>query len=549
MAGEKTFVCFAPEDTERTLPVLAALDAWEVTHTENTSTADRRLTPAAQQAIRECTIFVRICTGATLNSSLVNQATDQFRQLLARDRQEHQRDHKKLVNLILDPAYQLQPADLNTLYITTQGKTRALWLEELSVPLGVATLTQRVNRRALLGLGATGALTLLSGATAGELLIQQRHAAQTLPGAPLPNVATVSGQPKWTASLPQDTSNFGENALPVVYDGHDLYTLSNTALMRLSPTTGKQTQVSLSFPISSSSNSQLILAQGYAVILEARKENAFEQTLHIIHVPSGLGAWQIDHVVDYRTATINGGRLYALLLIRDPSGTKQMLHAYSLQDGTPIWQTAIHWVFVSGAGRSQPTIINQRLYIGSSDHHLYCLDAQNGNQIWQFLARGAIYSTPTVANGIVYFGAEDGYIYALDAQSGALRWRYQTGAGVESQPAVSDDVLYVGSNDGHFYAFDASSGKRYWRSYIGANEQTDSLANLDISTQPAIYRSIVCISTETTVYAFDIKDGKRRWPSAVSDTLNSGISSPQIVVANDLIIFGTPAQQVIAVNP
>ena len=543
MAGEKTFVCFAPEDTERTLPVLAALDAWEVTHTENTSTADRRLTPAAQQAIRECTIFVRICTGATLNSSLVNQATDQFRQLLARDRQEHQRDHKKLVNLILDPAYQLQPADLNTLYITTQGKTRALWLEELSVPLGVATLTQRVNRRALLGLGATGALTLLSGATAGELLIQQRHAAQTLPGAPLPNVATVSGQPKWTASVSQSI-NSSLYPVSVVFDGYNLYAHSDTTLTQLSPTTGKQKEIALKFPITSSKRSQFILANGYAII------NTFDQNvgyvIHIIHVPSGVEAWQIENVLDYLTATIDGGRLYVLVAIGEPHMAKQMIHTYSLQDGTPLWQTAFPWKIASGTNPSQMTISDHRLYIGSSDHHLYCFDAQTGKQIWRFLARGEIYSSPTVANGIVYFGAEDGYIYAVDAQSGVLRWRYQTEAGVESQPSINDGVLYVGSNDNYLYALDALSGKHYWRSYIGANEQLDLLSNLDISTKPIVYRSIVCISTYAGVYAFEIKDGTQRWPFTIHD---QDSTSSQAVVVNDLIIFGTPAQQVIAVNP
>jgi len=54
-----------------------------------------------------------------------------------------------------------------------------------------------------------------------------------------------------------------------------------------------------------------------------------------------------------------------------------------------------------------------RIYFGSVDGFLYCLDAENGNLIWKFQTDGAITGTPFLAEDIVYIGSTDGKMYAL----------------------------------------------------------------------------------------------------------------------------------------
>ncbi|HEV7127946.1 MAG TPA: hypothetical protein VGN32_10960, partial [Ktedonobacterales bacterium] len=103
------------------------------------------------------------------------------------------RTRRVLVNLILDPAYINDPRDASRLYITTANKERPLWLEQLAVPLGVATIAQRVSRRAVLGMGAGAVLTLAAGGAAATLLVRQQQA-QALANQPLP-VSRSSGQP------------------------------------------------------------------------------------------------------------------------------------------------------------------------------------------------------------------------------------------------------------------------------------------------------------------------------------------------------------------
>ena len=63
---------------------------------------------------------------------------------------------------------------------------------------------------------------------------------------------------------------------------------------------------------------------------------------------------------------------------------------------------------------------------------------------------------PAVADGKVYIGSTDHKVYCLDAESGALIWNYNIGNpeyGVNSSPAVADGKVYVGSHDHNVYCF------------------------------------------------------------------------------------------------
>jgi hypothetical protein len=61
-------------------------------------------------------------------------------------------------------------------------------------------------------------------------------------------------------------------------------------------------------------------------------------------------------------------------------------------------------------------------------------------------------SSPAVAGGRVYVGSYDSKVYCLNATTGAYVWRYLTG-GLPGNPAVVNGVVYIGSADGKIYAF------------------------------------------------------------------------------------------------
>jgi len=114
--------------------------------------------------------------------------------------------------------------------------------------------------------------------------------------------------------------------------------------------------------------------------------------------------------------------------------------AYDTDTGAERWK-----FYTEGPIRCAPACWNDRLYAGSDDGYLYCLDAQRGHLLWKFrgappdrpdrrhLGNGhlvsfwAVRGGPVVAGGFVYFGAGiwptlGVFLHALDAGTGKAKW-------------------------------------------------------------------------------------------------------------------------------
>ena len=77
-------------------------------------------------------------------------------------------------------------------------------------------------------------------------------------------------------------------------------------------------------------------------------------------------------------------------------------------------------------------VVGQKLYYGSSvDHALRCVDLNTGKQIWSFFTEAAIRLAPTVHDGKVFVGSDDGYVYCINAEEGSLVWKLRPGPSEE----------------------------------------------------------------------------------------------------------------------
>jgi outer membrane protein assembly factor BamB len=76
------------------------------------------------------------------------------------------------------------------------------------------------------------------------------------------------------------------------------------------------------------------------------------------------------------------------------------------------------------------------LYFGSSNtNKLTCLDTESGTEQWKFFADGPIRFAPTVYNSKVYFGSDDGYVYCLNGTDGSLVWKHRASS--------SDELMFA----------------------------------------------------------------------------------------------------------
>lgn len=185
------------------------------------------------------------------------------------------------------------------------------------------------------------------------------------------------------------------------------------------------------------------------------------------------------------------------------------------------------WTYVAGSSvDSSPAIAGGKVYSGSSDYNVYCLDAFTGVKIWQYSTGHPVFSSPAVSENMVYIGSTDSYgengnaVYCLNASTGEKIWEFVEGSsewGAYSSPAVADGKIYVGSGDHKVYCLDAFTGVKLW----------EFLTNGEIPSSPAVADGKVYIgSHDGFVYCLNASTGAELWSHVTSDMI---MSSPAVV--------------------
>ncbi len=218
---------------------------------------------------------------------------------------------------------------------------------------------------------------------------------------------------------------------------------------------------------------------------------------------------------------------------------------------------SVKWKFSTGGYvNSSAAIDGNRIYFGSADSNLYCLDVNSGTVHWKFKTGGAVGSSPAIEKGIVYFGSHDGNFYALDAASGKIKWTFRTQGekrfsgkhlhGQEpadslfvdqwdfwlSSPVIDHHKVYFGSGDGNLYALDAGKGTQVWKF------KTDGI----IHSAPAIaFGNIYFGGWDTYMHAVNAETGQEVWRFQTGiDTVihnQTGITGSALISGN-MLYFG-----------
>jgi outer membrane protein assembly factor BamB len=245
-------------------------------------------------------------------------------------------------------------------------------------------------------------------------------------------------------------------------------------------------------------------------------------TLYAIDQNTGGEKWKVTFTdpISSSPAVANGlvyfltydGAFYALaadtggIKWRFATGGERRFEAKGIHGLTPSYQNIADPMDLF---LSSPAVVNHRVYFGSSDGHIYALDAETGVLVWSFETGDVVHASPAVVNGTVYIGSWDSYLYALDAETGREKWRFKSGedpvihnqVGFQSSAAVFDGTVYVGCRDGHVYAIDANSGKKKW---------DYSTSQSWVNGTPAVRDGIVYMGTSDTrrFQALEAKTGR-----------------------------------------
>lgn len=169
------------------------------------------------------------------------------------------------------------------------------------------------------------------------------------------------------------------------------------------------------------------------------------------------------------------------------------------------------------------------IYVGTDENIFYCLDAENGEEIWTFNTVGTIRSGAVFQDNIVYFGSQDGQTYGINAndgsviwsqsdgndnsnynsflavndlvyfsngfinglrarnaQNGVLTWSFDAGSDVQTSPTYDNGIVYSGQDQGLLQAIDATNGQLLW----------DFEASGDIKSSPAVAEGMVYFGSD-----------------------------------------------------
>lgn len=246
--------------------------------------------------------------------------------------------------------------------------------------------------------------------------------------------------------------------------------------------------------------------------------SSFHQTAYALN-PQGVPQWQFDSE-PLRTTTAPSATSAAGQHVLLVAGNT--LHALNAETGEEAWQ------FTAGEALwAPPASDGEVLYQPGMDHKLYALDLENGSEQWQQEFEGALASTPTLVDGTLYLGSLSSNVYALDAASGRVKWKLGTDNWVWSSPVVSDGTAYFGDLQNSVYAVDAETGEVVWQAEV------DSA----VRAAPALAGGSVFVNTEGGfVYSLDSATGAVNWQVEIDPETGERLLANPILV-DDLVLI------------
>jgi outer membrane protein assembly factor BamB len=113
---------------------------------------------------------------------------------------------------------------------------------------------------------------------------------------------------------------------------------------------------------------------------------------------------------------------------------------------------------------ARPVYLDNRLYIASADHKLYCVNPDQARKrvTWESATEGPIVADFVVDTRGCFVPSEDYKLYAIDRASGVGLWSFRTGGPLTAATQVGQQTVYQFAKNDRFYAVDLATGAKRW---------------------------------------------------------------------------------------
>jgi eukaryotic-like serine/threonine-protein kinase len=272
-----------------------------------------------------------------------------------------------------------------------------------------------------------------------------------------------------------------------------------------------------------------------------------DANIYAVNANTGAKIWSFPTGFDqWSTPAVANGRVFT-------GADDGSIYAINAATGTQIWKTYAGGVTnnLLGIGftsvRASPVFLNGRLYVGSLDGYLYCLNSDNGNVIWKFKGESpnVILASPAICNNAIYLASTtggykigsgpavpNGHFYKLD-MDGNVIWTkvvpYKTnltsnqGNFFFAAPSAAPDLNLVFLRNGYreTYGINMNDGSTVWTFDGYFNPGTPNQAGAQPQTDAACYAyGVVFVGNFYDITAINATNGQRIWDLYLSREIN-----------------------------
>ena len=263
----------------------------------------------------------------------------------------------------------------------------------------------------------------------------------------------------------------------------------------------------------------------------------------------------------------------------DPTAPVELESIDSKVDLKKRWSVKVGDGQGDGFYKITPTLVNDVIYVASSDGDVMAVAAEDGDRLWGVQLDRPLSGGVGYHDGSLFVGGSDGSVIELSADNGAVSWEVSVSGEVLSAPAASDDWVIVqtydgklrgfqrgsdepswtftsdvpvltlrgtsapilqGNNalagfaDGKVIAIDLNSGNIAWESRIGVpqgSSEIDRIVDIDGSMSPQ-GRELFVASYQGRLAALDTRTGRKLWQQNVSSVSGTSVGFGNVYVAD-----------------
>ena len=235
-----------------------------------------------------------------------------------------------------------------------------------------------------------------------------------------------------------------------------------------------------------------------------------------------------------------GDGLYKInpILVNDSiyvASSEGKLASVDAKTGRVRWKSNLDLALSGGVGHHRDSI-----FVGASEGLVMRLSADSGEEIWRAVVSGEVLSAPQGDGRYVVAQTYDGKLIGFDYETGEIRWTYTSDVPVltlrgTGTPMILGDNAIAGFADGKVVAVNLRSGNVAWESRVAIPQGRSEIERIvDLDGYMALQgNELYVASYQGRLVAIDIRSGRRLWQRNVSSVSGVGVGFGNVYVADD----------------